>query len=149
MARVKSQDTKPEMVVRRAIHAAGLRYRLHVKDLPGKPDLVFPRYRVALFVHGCFWHGHRCDKFRMPSSNTEYWENKIRRNIERDEENCTMLMKLGWKPIVLWECDLQSGIEKFITLIRNLQGSLIKNCVAEAGDANSTAHRGNSLDRGL
>lgn len=107
MAQVKSKDTKPEMTVRRLLHRLGYRYRLHRKDLPGRPDLVFPSRRKAVFVHGCFWHDHAgCKKVRLPSSNEDYWLAKLKRNRERDERNLVQLKKDGWKPLVIWECEL-------------------------------------------
>ncbi|MBI3947148.1 MAG: DNA mismatch endonuclease Vsr [Armatimonadetes bacterium] len=114
MASVRSTNTSPEMAVRRAIHAAGFRYRLHAKDLPGKPDLVFPRFRIALFVHGCFWHWHGCTHSRMPATRQEYWIPKIARNTERDREAQAKLTALGWECRVVWECDLPAGTATFI-----------------------------------
>ncbi|MDP3492805.1 MAG: DNA mismatch endonuclease Vsr [Hyphomonadaceae bacterium] len=105
MRAVKSRDTAPEMKVRRAAHALGLRFRLHRSDLPGKPDLVFPAKRTALFVHGCFWHGHDCPRgARMPQNNRDYWQAKISRNMARDKASLAALKKLGWTPRVIWEC---------------------------------------------
>ncbi len=107
MAQVKSKNTKPEMTVRRLLHGLGYRYRLHRKDLPGKPDLVFPSRRKAVFINGCFWHGHvNCDKARLPSSNRDYWQTKLRRNRERDERNLALLQESGWGTMVVWECEL-------------------------------------------
>ena len=108
MAAVKSKNTSCEMRVRRAIHGAGFRFRLHRKDIPGKPDLLLPRYRMAVFVHGCFWHWHGCKRSRMPSSNVEYWTSKIDRNVTRDQLHRQNLEALGWEPVVIWECDLVS-----------------------------------------
>ncbi|NOX81845.1 MAG: DNA mismatch endonuclease Vsr [Alphaproteobacteria bacterium] len=107
MRAVKSKDTKPEIVVRKALFALGYRYRLNVKHLPGKPDLVFAKYRTVIFVHGCFWHGHHCKRgARTPKTNTAYWTNKIARNKARDKKNAAALRKLGWRVITLWECKL-------------------------------------------
>ncbi len=106
MRAVKSRDTAPELAVRRAAHALGLRFRLHRADLPGKPDLVFPARRIALFVHGCFWHGHDCPRgARMPQTNCAYWESKISRNVARDATASAALKKLGWTPRTIWECE--------------------------------------------
>lgn len=106
MARVGSKDTKPEMAVRRACHALGLRFRLHRKDLPGSPDLIFPRWNVALFVHGCFWHRHaHCSRGSMPASNVEFWTNKFRRNERRDQAAAKALGQLGWRVHVVWKCE--------------------------------------------
>lgn len=110
MRAVKSRDTGPEMTVRRAAHALGLRFRLNRADLPGKPDLVFPAKQTALFVHGCFWHGHDCPRgARMPQNNRAYWEAKISRNMARDKEALSKLKKLGWTPRVIWECQTRDG----------------------------------------
>ncbi len=109
MRAVKSKDTTPELHLRRALHALGFRYRLNVKDLPGKPDLVFPKHKVALFVHGCFWHGHECKRGRrVPKSNTEYWRDKIGKNRIRDRKNKKALEALGWRVLTVWECAIAS-----------------------------------------
>lgn len=106
MALVRGRDTKPEMRVRKALHAAGLRYRLHDKKLPGSPDLVFPSRRIALFVHGCFWHRHPgCPATRLPKSRLEFWEPKLAGNVERDRRNRSTLEAAGWQVIVIWECE--------------------------------------------
>ncbi|WP_260292393.1 very short patch repair endonuclease [Sedimenticola hydrogenitrophicus] len=106
MARVRGRDTKPEMRVRKALHAAGLRYRLHDRRLPGTPDLVFPSRRVALFVHGCFWHRHPgCAAARLPKTRLEFWEPKLTGNVERDGRNHAALEAAGWEVMVIWECE--------------------------------------------
>jgi DNA mismatch endonuclease (patch repair protein) len=111
MRAVKSTDTTPELKVRRAAHALGLRFRLRRTDLPGKPDLVFPGRRTALFVHGCFWHGHDCPRgARVPAANRAYWEAKIGRNRTRDRETLAALKALGWKPAVIWECETRHPV---------------------------------------
>jgi DNA mismatch endonuclease, patch repair protein len=110
MRAVKSGDTAPELAVRRLAHGMGYRFRLHRKDLPGKPDMVFPRLHKALFVHGCFWHGHDCARgARVPVQNREYWTSKIGRNRERDKAAEAALRQLGWKVLVLWECELKDS----------------------------------------
>lgn len=107
MSKVRSKDTKPEMIVRRLAHALGYRFRLHRADLPGKPDLVFPRLRKAIFVHGCFWHGHNCKRGRnRPRSNQDYWLVKLDRNKQRDQKHRRALKRLGWRVLVVWECQL-------------------------------------------
>ena len=109
MSRIKSGDTKPELAVRRLTHAMGYRYRLHRKDLPGKPDLVFAGRRKVIFVHGCFWHQHAdpsCPLARRPKSNRDFWLPKLRRNAERDAETQRRLADLGWQVLVLWECEV-------------------------------------------
>ena len=106
MSRIRSKDMKPELVVRRLVHGTGYRYRLHRKDLPGKPDLVFGPRRKAIFVHGCFWHQHPgCRKATVPNDNREKWEAKLSRNVERDAENIDALKRAGWSVSVVWECD--------------------------------------------
>jgi DNA mismatch endonuclease (patch repair protein) len=109
MAAVKQKDTKPEMKVRSFLHKNGLRYRLHDNKLPGKPDLVFPRFQTVLFIHGCFWHGHPdelCKLARIPKSNVKFWKDKIRANRQRDDKNIKLLQDLGWNVVVIWECQL-------------------------------------------
>lgn len=109
MRAVKKRDTGPEMRVRRAAHRLGYRFRLHRKSLPGTPDLVFPRHRIALFVHGCFWHQHEgCRLANRPRSNLAYWEPKLRRNAERDAWAQAELERLGWSVVVIWECQVQA-----------------------------------------
>ena len=106
MSRVRGKNTTPEMRTRRCAHALGLRFRLHRKDLPGKPDLVFPKYRLAIFVHGCFWHRHpHCSKASSPKSRTEYWEAKFEANITRDAQVVKKLEAMGWRVEVVWECE--------------------------------------------
>jgi DNA mismatch endonuclease, patch repair protein len=108
MARVRGKDTGPELKVRRMLHRLGFRYRLHRRDLPGSPDLVFPRRRTALFVHGCFWHGHDCPRgSRAPKQNADYWAAKIARNRARDGETEARLATLGWCSLTVWECELR------------------------------------------
>ncbi len=108
MRAVKSRDTKPEMTVRRMVHAMGYRYGLHRKDLPGKPDLVFPSRKKIIFVNGCFWHGHDCARgARIPKSNRDYWKTKIGRNRVRDSKNHLALTKGGWDVLAVWECELR------------------------------------------
>jgi DNA mismatch endonuclease, patch repair protein len=107
MRSVKSEDTKPEMKVRRLLHRAGYRYRLHDKSLPGKPDLVFPSRRAVIFIHGCFWHQHPgCKNAERPASNLDYWNQKLDRNIERDALRLSALKSAGWHCLVLWECEV-------------------------------------------
>ncbi len=108
MRAVKSRDTAPELRIRKALHARGFRYRLNDARLPGKPDLVFPRHRAVLFVHGCFWHGHDCARgARTPKTNAHYWRKKIARNVKRDALARAALRRLGWRVKISWECDLQ------------------------------------------
>ncbi|MBO9712470.1 very short patch repair endonuclease [Sphingomonas sp.] len=117
MAQVRNKNTKPEMRVRRALHAAGFRFRLHRRDLAGRPDVVLPKYRTAVFVHGCFWHGHDCPRGKRPSSNAAFWAAKIETNIARDLAAVERLSAAGWRVETIWECDLE---EKTRTLIARL-----------------------------
>jgi DNA mismatch endonuclease, patch repair protein len=110
MQAVKDKDTGPELTIRRLVHRMGYRFRLHRKDLPGKPDLVFPRLRKVLFVHGCFWHGHDCARgARTPKTNRAYWLRKISRNRARDLKNLKKLTSAGWKFFIVWECQLKES----------------------------------------
>lgn len=121
MASVRSKDTKPELVVRRFLHRQGYRYRLHRKDLPGSPDIVFPSRRKVLFVHGCYWHGHRCRWGNLPKSNATYWHDKIRANRERDARNVSDLRLLGWDVHTVWQCELRdkpSAFERIVEYLR-------------------------------
>ena len=109
MSQIRSKDTKPELIVRSYLHCSGFRFRLHRKDLPGRPDIVLPRYRVLIMVHGCFWHAHqdpKCNVFKWPTSRQDWWRTKLTRNRERDESRQHELQELGWKVIVIWECQL-------------------------------------------
>jgi DNA mismatch endonuclease (patch repair protein) len=122
MSRIRGKDTKPEMIVRRLVHPLGFRYRLHVRTLPGSPDLVFPSKRKVIFVHGCFWHRHRCRYGKpTPSTRAAFWKAKLLRNVERDREARTALKKAGWKALVVWQCQtrnaplLSSRIVRFLS----------------------------------
>lgn len=107
MSRIRNRDTKPEMTLRRELHSRGLRFRLHKRELPGCPDIVFPRYRAVVFVHGCFWHGHDCPMFKLPATRRSFWTNKIRRNKIRDQETVKALTSTGWRVLTVWECTLK------------------------------------------
>lgn len=110
MSRIRSSNTAPEVALRRAMHALGFRFRLHSKGLPGKPDIVLPRYKTVIFVHGCFWHRHGgCNVATTPKTNTEFWIEKFDRNIVRDARTREQLERLGWRVIVVWECELRSA----------------------------------------
>lgn len=107
MSGIQGKNTKPELLARKYLHSSGFRYRLHAKELPGKPDLVFPKYKAVVFVHGCFWHQHpRCKLATMPASNVEFWKQKLGANRERDQRNKRMLKALGWSVLTVWECQL-------------------------------------------
>lgn len=108
MAAIKGKDTKPEMIVRKYLFSRGLRFRVQVRKLPGNPDIVLPKYKTVVFVNGCFWHGHEgCRYYRLPKSNVEFWENKIKNNVARDVRNEEKLKALGWRVIRVWECDIR------------------------------------------
>lgn len=126
MRRIRGRDTKPELLVRRGLHAAGFRFRLHVSGLPGRPDIVLPRFRAAILVHGCFWHGHDCPLFKLPATRQEFWACKIARNRKRDERTAAALMASDWRVFTIWECclkgpgrqPLQAIIDRCATFIR-------------------------------
>ena len=121
MSNIRSKNTKPELLVRKALWKMGYRYRIHYKELPGKPDIVLTKFKTVIFVHGCFWHRHEnCIDASRPKTNSEYWENKITKNIERDEKHQSQLKKMGWKVIVIWECDLISDRIKNMKLLEKL-----------------------------
>lgn len=132
MASIRGQDTKPEMTVRRFLHSKGFRYRLHAHSLPGSPDLVLPKYRLAIFVHGCFWHRHaRCRYATIPDQNREKWQRKFDQNVERDQRNIDQLLESGWRVIVVWECGLRTSesrthLARLPELIMNNQISMIE-----------------------
>lgn len=124
MSRIKSKDSKPELMVRQFLFANGFRFRLHRKDLPGKPDLVLPKYKTAIFINGCFWHGHSdCKYASIPETNYEFWSSKISGNIERDRINTSKLKDLGWRVVEIWQCQLKPKTkeETLNTLINTLQ----------------------------
>ena len=117
MSRVKGRDTKPELLVRSIVHRLGYRFRLHGKKLPGRPDVVLPRHRKVIFVHGCFWHGHpSCRRAARPSTNREFWDKKIEGNIARDAANIEALQQEGWKVLVLWQCGMKDREHLEVTL---------------------------------
>jgi DNA mismatch endonuclease, patch repair protein len=107
MAGIKSKNTKPEVLLRRALHAKGFRFRLHSTSVPGRPDMIFPKYRAAVFVNGCFWHGHDCKYFKLPSTRPEFWAQKITRNKARDAVVTSQLDEAGWHQLTVWECSLR------------------------------------------
>ena len=120
MSRIKGKNTSPEIRVRSLLHRLGFRFRIQRKDLPGKPDIVLPKYRVIIFVHGCFWHQHQgCKSSHIPQSNVSYWENKLSRNVLRDIKNKQDLEQLGWKVIVIWECEInEDRLQRLISEIK-------------------------------
>lgn len=111
MSSIRGRDTRPELVVRRLAHSFGYRFRLHLRNLPGQPDLVFPRHRKVIFVHGCFWHQHACRLgAKKPATRPEYWLPKLERNAARDVHNCNQLERSGWRVMVVWECETQDQV---------------------------------------
>jgi len=132
MAGIRSRNTKPEILVRRGLHQRGLRFRLHARDLPGCPDLVLPRWRTVIFVHGCFWHGHDCRYFHWPKTRMEFWREKINGNRERDGRVRAQLHTAGWRVLVIWECafrgkpttEQESVLDRIVCWITNGQPSL-------------------------
>ncbi len=121
MSGIKGKDTKPELLVRAYLHRRGLRFRLHVKGLPGKPDLVFPKYKAVVFVHGCFWHRHNgCKYATTPQTRSEFWEHKLEENVNRDSYQIAALKELGWRVFVIWECELQEGSSRLESLFLDI-----------------------------
>ncbi|MCQ2960041.1 MAG: very short patch repair endonuclease [Bacteroidales bacterium] len=112
MSRIRSTDTKPEMIVRQYLYKNGFRYRVNVKTLPGSPDIVLKKYHTAIFIHGCFWHRHECQNGRFPQTNIEFWQQKFTRNVERDALVREQLRMLGWKTMIVWECQLKKKIRQ-------------------------------------
>ena len=125
MSRIRSTDNKPEEIVRKFLFSQGFRYRKNDKKLPGKPDIVLPKYRTVIFVNGCFWHKHDCPRFVWPSSNQDYWRPKILGNVERDKKNVGQLRSQGWNVIVVWECELKKAArdERLYALCREIRGA--------------------------
>ncbi|WLI87847.1 very short patch repair endonuclease [Massilia sp. R2A-15] len=112
MRAVRSKNTSPELLVRKLLFARGLRFRLHVASLPGAPDIVLPKYRTVIFVHGCFWHGHDCYLFKLPQTRTDFWQSKIKANSERDLRNAETLRLAGWRVLTVWECALRGRLRQ-------------------------------------
>jgi DNA mismatch endonuclease, patch repair protein len=117
MSRIRGKDTKPEYVIRKGLFARGFRYRLHVRSLPGCPDLVFPKHRAVVFVHGCLWHKHNCKSFQWPKTNAAFWRNKICGNSGRDKKNMMKLNAAGWKVLTVWECAVRKKPTKFVEMV--------------------------------
>lgn len=119
MSRIKGKNTKPEELVRKYLFSQGFRYRKNDSRLPGKPDIVLPKYRTIVLVNGCFWHHHECMYFRWPESNADFWKQKINRNVERDQRNINQLEQRGWHIIVVWECELKKAKEQVLSELAN------------------------------
>ena len=123
MSRIKSKDTVPECALRKSLHKIGYRYRKNVASLPGKPDIVLPKYKTVIFINGCFWHQHPgCPKASIPKSNTDYWTNKFKKNVQRDKKNYKKLRSLDWKVLIIWECELKND---FKAVVQNINNSLL------------------------
>ena len=123
MSRIKGKNTRPEMLVRKWLWSRGYRYRLHLKGLPGKPDIVFLRPQKVVFVHGCFWHRHDCKYFKWPRANSEFWKNKINGNVRRDQSNYKRLINKGWKYFIVWECELKSKSSEILQKLEVFVGN--------------------------
>jgi DNA mismatch endonuclease (patch repair protein) len=142
MASIRSKDMKPELAVRKLAHRLGFRFRLHRKDLPGKPDLVFPRYGAVIFVHGCFWHQHEepgCLDGRPPKSNSSYWGPKLGRNLERDAQNKSKLEAQGWRVLAVWECETKKPEALAAKIERFLRGKVCCPAAQGTGEASGSA----------
>lgn len=133
MRHIRAKDTKPEMLLRRGLHAAGLRFRLHQAALPGRPDIVFSRHRAVILVHGCFWHGHDCPLFKEPRTRSEFWAGKIARNRERDRTTVLALCKSGWRILTVWECSMKGAA-------RRTPVEVIETCIAFVRSETPEAH---------
>jgi len=133
MSGIRGKNTKPELLIRKALFRKGFRYKLHDKNLPGKPDLVFPKYKAVIFIHGCFWHGHDCHLFKWPSTRREFWKTKITRNQEVGARNYKALKKEGWRVLTIWECSIkgknQIGVENVVDQAENWLGYGIRDKV--------------------
>lgn len=155
MAGIQGKDTKPEILIRKALHAKGFRYTLHAKGLPGKPDIVMPKWRVVIFVHGCFWHLHGCALSKMPSNNAEFWATKLTRNKHRDDSVKQQLSALGWRTATVWECGTRGSvalvhfpklIDHLADWIRNQAESRYLELGATTSPHNPTFHPANLHD---
>lgn len=120
MSKIKGKDTKPELILRSELFRHGFRFRVNKKDLPGKPDIVLPKYKIVIFVNGCFWHHHNCIDGKIPKTNIEYWQKKIDRTMKKDKENILELSDLGWKVIVVWECEIERNLTSTFQNILNI-----------------------------
>lgn len=120
MSRIKGRDTGPELLLRSCLHRAGFRFRLHAKDLPGRPDIVLPKYRSIIFVHGCFWHRHAgCKNATTPTTRREFWQDKFDGNVSRDQRNCAQLTAIGWNVLTVWECELEVDAGDVVSRLAN------------------------------
>ncbi|WP_440060460.1 very short patch repair endonuclease [Pseudomonas syringae] len=127
MAGIQGKNTSPELLIRKALHARGFRFRLHAKHLPGKPDLILPKYNAVIFIHGCFWHGHDCPYFKVPKTRPEFWREKIGKNRDRDLIQIASLRALGWRVLVVWECAVRCMKKQRSTLLIDFVSSWLVN----------------------
>lgn len=138
MSRIGSKNTKPEITIRKALHARGFRYRIHDTRLPGKPDIVFPKRKAVIFINGCFWHGHNCHLFKWPATRPDFWKQKIKRNQSKDAQTLTILKEKGWRVLVVWECAVKGKkklpLDLLISDIATWLGSEAKKKVIEGAD---------------
>jgi DNA mismatch endonuclease (patch repair protein) len=137
MSGIKGKNTKPEVSIRRALHARGFRYRIHVNNLPGKPDLVLPKYKAVVFVHGCFWHGHTCRYFKIPKTRADFWLEKIGKNQTRDNLQIASLIEQGWRVAVVWECAVKNNNRRSSLLINLIVGWLLSDSIYSEFDEGS------------
>lgn len=139
MSGIKGKNTSPELIIRKALHARGFRFRIHTAHLPGKPDLILPKYKAAIFVHGCFWHGHDCRYFKTPKTRTEFWMSKIEKNKSRDEIQVVKLNEAGWRTLIIWECAIRKmKSENSTTLIDMAAAWLSQNSTFQELDEQNT-----------
>ena len=129
MSGIKGRNTKPELLIRSHLHRQGFRFRLHARELPGKPDIVFPRYHAVIFVHGCFWHGHDCSLFKWPSTRTEFWREKIERNRMNDQKKRDALLASGWRVGIVWECAIRNSGKNIEYVVQRLAAWLRSNAL--------------------
>jgi len=143
MSRIRGKDTKPEMLIRRGLHARGLRYRLHDRSLPGRPDLVFPKYSTVVFIHGCFWHAHGCSLSKFPQTRQDFWTAKLLANAQRDRQATETLTSAGWRVLIVWECAIRGAgrhnehehmiLDYIANFIRQNNGCSLKEIAGESG----------------
>lgn len=126
MSRIRGRNTKPELLLRKILHGAGFRYRLHARELPGRPDMIFPRFKAAVFVHGCFWHGHDCPMFKLPATRQEFWSAKIGGNRLRDQRKAAELEAAGWRILTVWECGLKGPARRPLSEVTACCSSFLK-----------------------
>ena len=147
MSRIRSRNTAPEMIIRRGLHARGLRYLLHDRSLPGSPDLVFPKYRTVAFVNGCFWHAHGCELSKLPDTRRDFWREKLQANTERDRRAIDALKRSGWRVLVVWECALRGIARRSVPEILDMSEHFIKS--AQSGFFREIGNLGRKYSRAI